>query len=337
VTDPQESLLGCGAFWGTSCDVSLTTAFGGIDPLVAEASVLTQAWPGPPNTALDWNAADAGVAQPGTVGFGGGPVAQRYADGALVTIAGARGALDAGWDPTVDGCVLSSDVGCSAAATNLEHPYTQAPFASEAAALSWNYLLTLVAFSRNDPPGGGTKPELPCEEGQDPDTCRTPSEFIANASFTLRTDGCSYAKPQLCSNVIAFASLLTTTLSSDPADEPHTRWLWESGAEYEITEATGDLAEFLGGVAHVLGPEPARSDPTQIGIPVILVPPEGSVPNEASPLVGATGPGEDGELGVGTDAGLGFGFAYGVTVPEPGSLLAGAVALVVLGLRARHD
>jgi hypothetical protein len=235
LTDQQEALLGCGRFWQTSCDISdaTTGVFGGIDLMNSELSVLIQSWPGFQGTFGDWraNAGPAGPIQPGTIRdcgtnpvgcavasgmqpFIGGAVASRFEGGQAYTLPGARSpfpeatALRNGpvpWDANVDGCVRAADPGC-AAAHDLRHPYSNDLFLTEMAAFSWNYLLVLISFSTQ-----GTKPEVPCATGQDPNTCRQIDEFIAEPAYIYRLDGCSYAKPELCSNVSAIYSVAHTT------------------------------------------------------------------------------------------------------------------------------
>jgi hypothetical protein len=75
LSDEQEALLGCGPFYSTDCDVD------GIDFFHMEASVLVQAVPGLENN----------------------PVATRFVQGRLVTLPGARGPGDLGYNPLVDG------------------------------------------------------------------------------------------------------------------------------------------------------------------------------------------------------------------------------------------
>jgi hypothetical protein len=72
LTDYQEALLGCGPFFKTSCDLD------GLDFLNMEAGVLFQSWPDVsgtfnPDPNVRWDTTDTSRAQPGTVGFEGGP------------------------------------------------------------------------------------------------------------------------------------------------------------------------------------------------------------------------------------------------------------------------
>jgi hypothetical protein len=75
LTDQQEALLGCGPFYLTDCDVD------GIDIFNSEASVLLQAFPG-----FEYN-----------------PVGTRFEGNKVFILPGARGPLDPGYDPGVDG------------------------------------------------------------------------------------------------------------------------------------------------------------------------------------------------------------------------------------------
>jgi hypothetical protein len=164
LSDAQEGLLGCGRYYGTSCDLD------GVDLMNAEASAILQSFPGFEGTLGDWDTADASRAQPGTVGFEGGPVCTRFADGRSLVLPGCRGPGDRDYDPRKDGTTLG-----------LVHPFTKQPFRSEMAALSWNALMGFVAFS--------AAPQVDID--------------VFDVENVLRTDGCSFRKPQLCSNVQA--------------------------------------------------------------------------------------------------------------------------------------
>ena len=276
LSDQQEALLGCGPFWGTSCDVSSSTQFGGVDLLNAELSVLMQSWPGFPGTDTGWrlNAGPNGPIQPGTirdcsgnpnapgcngstgmVPFQGGAVARRFENGQAFTLPGARSPFPeatelrmgpVAWDPNVDGCVRPSDPGC-AGAHDLVHPYSGDHFLSEMSAFSLNELLLLIAFSTN-----GVKPEVPCAAGQDPNTCRKIDEFIGVPAYYLREDGCSYARPELCSNVQALYSVAHTTRKSVRAggtgDFGRTDFDWHQGGvgvlKYEKRNVLGLSMDF---------------------------------------------------------------------------------------------
>ena len=162
LSDAQEALLGCGPVYGTSCDLD------GVDLMNAEASALLQSWPGFEGTSGDWDTADAGVAQPGTVRFDGGAVCTRFEGGRLYVLPGCRGPGDPGYNPRVDGTP-----------TNLAHPFTKQPFRSELAALSWNALVAFAGFS--------AAPDVEID--------------VFDVNDPLRTDGCSLRKPWQCSAV----------------------------------------------------------------------------------------------------------------------------------------
>jgi hypothetical protein len=244
LTDQQEALLGCGSYWQTNCDDD------GMDLLNAELSVMIQSWAGFPGTTGSWNSAagPAGPIQPGTirncganpgapgcngstglVPFDGGAVASRLEGGVQYTLPGARSPFEQAdslrrgpvpYDASVDGCVsyLLGHPGCTGAGRELIQPYNIGAgwtttggdyYLTELAAFSGNYQKLLIAFSRNDKTG--PDPEHPCAPGESIDDCRTIDEFIANPDYTLRLDGCSYAKPELCSNVSAIYSIAHTT------------------------------------------------------------------------------------------------------------------------------
>jgi len=95
--------------------------------------------------------------------------------------------------------VRASDPGCAASnggtgAHDLRQPFTGVFFQSEMAALSWNYLLTLVVLS------GQGKAQKAIDE------------FLPSDPFGLTRPGsCSYTMPQLCSNVQAIFAVAHTT------------------------------------------------------------------------------------------------------------------------------
>ncbi len=178
LTDEQEALLGCGPFYGTSCDAQ------GIDLMNAEASALTQSWPGTEGTfGFDgWDTTDPSLAQPGTVGFQGGPVCTRFERGRTFILPGCRGPGDAGYDPRVDGTTTGPQklfIGTGSPFQRAQ-PFTGQAFRSEMAIVSWNALMGLVAFSAT---------AGPLEE----------TNFDPTRPF--RDDGCSFKRPYLCGNV----------------------------------------------------------------------------------------------------------------------------------------
>jgi hypothetical protein len=244
LSEQQEALLGCGNLWQTNCDTD------GIDLLNAELSVLMQSWSGFPGTVNSWNSmtGPTGEIQPGTirncaanpgapgcndstglVPFVGGAVASRTINQVTYTLPGARSPFVAAtdlrmgpvpYDASVDGCVsyLLGQPGCSGTGNELVQPYNVGAgfttaggdyYLSEMAAFSDNYKKLLIAFSRNDKTG--PNPEHPCAPGENPNDCRLINEFVAAPAYLLRLDGCSYAKPELCSNVQALYSIAHTT------------------------------------------------------------------------------------------------------------------------------
>ena len=122
LTVPQEALIGCGDFWGIDCDLH------GFDIFNGEASAMLQSFPGVEGTwGTDWDAFDGAVAQPGTIGFDGGPICTRYdpATGASYLLPGCRGVqateifpdqkvvlatFDPGYEVSIDGCVFAPRV-----------------------------------------------------------------------------------------------------------------------------------------------------------------------------------------------------------------------------------
>jgi hypothetical protein len=194
LTDEQEALLGCGPFYGTNCDID------GIDLMNLEASAAIQSWPifdGTFGPGL-WDTRDASRAQPGTVGFQGGPVCTRYENGRTFILPGCRrgrepgdGRADSGYDWTVDGTTIGagSYVGLFSNAGYRVHPFTGQEWAGEMAILSWNTLMVLVALST-------------------PEDVNNPQRDEFDASKPFRTDGCSFAAPVFCGNIAAYNSIV---------------------------------------------------------------------------------------------------------------------------------
>ena len=197
----------------------------------AEASALVQSWTGFDGAAggvAGVSAADSNVAQPGTVGFRGGPLCTRaLSNGTTTILPGCRGPGDPGYNPAVDGpSPGTNSIGFAAGVGGVPalgsatlgsirftqgHPFAgnlsclaAAPTAaaqalcgqqwrSELAALSWNVEQVLVAFSTKV-----TDPVNP----KDPISRDMTLRFDPNNAY--RTDGCSYVVPWKCSAVRAF-------------------------------------------------------------------------------------------------------------------------------------
>jgi hypothetical protein len=183
LTDAQESLLGCGPFYHTSCDLD------GIDLLNAEASVLIQSFPNIDGTfqgAFDeWDTTQTGVVQPGTVGFEGGPRCSRFVNGALMILPGCRGPGDKGYDINVDGSVAGA-----------LHPFTGQQWQNEMSIFSWNLLMTLAALS-----------VPPRDDGETEGPRNAPDRGDFDVLNPFREGGCSFKSPQWCSSVTAFLAL----------------------------------------------------------------------------------------------------------------------------------
>ena len=130
LTNEQRALGGCGPHYGTRCDSSAASgihgALGGLDWLNAEASAWLEAIPEPGSTGVISDA----DAQPGTAGFLAPPTCmRRTVAGQLVRLPGCRGVasidittnasgepnvvearFDAGYLPSLDGCVIGSQI-----------------------------------------------------------------------------------------------------------------------------------------------------------------------------------------------------------------------------------
>jgi hypothetical protein len=232
LTDEQEALFGCGPFYGTQCDIE------GFDLMNAEASAIMQSFPGFPGTSgSHWDTRDPSVAQPGTVDFRGGPVCTRYERGRAFILPGCRGPGDRGYDPNVDGTLTGPNSIGTLFPEGRRHPFTNQRFVSELAVASWNTLMGLVVFSS------------PAIEG----------EFLItdfNPSQPFRTDGCSFAAPQFCTNVQSFfqiSGIQRNTMRAGGNGRFGRRdWTWAGGKEialrYERRNIVGfgmDFAEDL--------------------------------------------------------------------------------------------
>jgi hypothetical protein len=161
------------------------------------------------------------------------------------------------------------------------------------AALSWNFLEGMVALSFADDPGNVLASEF------DPDD-------------PFRLDGCSLANPLPCCNVASTLGLTTRAPDEDPSQPSLRHWLWETGAEYLVTEATGDLEDFQGWTLFAFGPERSRVSGNEVGVPFLLSPPSPLPPIPDSPMI-VSHPGADGIDGTTDDSFAGI--VYGVVLP----------------------
>ncbi|MEB2345437.1 MAG: hypothetical protein OZ948_11915 [Deltaproteobacteria bacterium] len=235
LTDEQEALLGCGPFWGTDCEGD------GIDLLNADAGVLQQSWVGFEGAYTEayrnggfvgWHLAN-GEAQPGTIGFfarGASLPAARYVDGGLVQVNGADGPFladgvtpnphyDVNRDGSTAGLVIPPQFGASAGQQ----------FASEMAALSFNYQLLLVAFSSAE--DGATTSEKDEFDPANPYAYFDP----ANPATAAFEGQCSFIQPQYCSAIQSLYDITgvqRNTVKAGGHDGYGRRdFVWHSGAE----------------------------------------------------------------------------------------------------------
>jgi hypothetical protein len=268
LTDEQESLLGCGPFWGTDCETD------GIDLLNVEASVMMQSFIGfegnysPSYAASDFTGWFYGIKdangnaypQPGTVDFDGGPVGLHNESGTMIQVAGSRGPEDPGYNPNVDGGVAfpaGTKLGQCAGLTRLGIPcgrlqagspaflgggYGAAAgqwFTSEMAALSFNMQNLLVAFS--------VPSDAAVASGQIEQT-----ELDASNPFSNAPNQCSFLQPQYCSNVKSFYSISGAQRNSIRAggngEFGRRDFVWHSGGEgvlqYQKRNVFGISADF---------------------------------------------------------------------------------------------
>lgn len=283
LSDEEQALLGCGPFWGTVC------ATHGIDLGNADTSVLTQSWVAPER-------APTGVTLP--PGFIRLP-----------------GSLSPG-DPIPSTCTPGSVGSCSggySSSGGLVLPYGGNIFATEMAALSFNFQNLLVAFSGPSAPIGEPIGS---------------SDYDPADPFSRAPRQCSFAQPQYCASIRALYSLATTAqfLDDDPGGSG-VHWIWEAGAEYRVIEASGEFADYAGGRVHVLGVERSRMRRTSLGIPIALFPAPGTALDPEAPFAM---PAAD------AAAGVTHGLAY-LTIPEPSDAALAAVAIATLTLLARRS
>ena len=224
----------------------------------------------------------------------GEPVCTRYEGSMPSILPGCRGPGDPGYNINVDGSTSGADL----LGNDFErvHPFTGEAWASEIAIFSWNYLKSLVAFSFPEDPNNPRDDEF---DPNDP----------------LRTDGCSFASPLPCCSVAQQLSITTRAPGENASRPPLRHWLWETGAEYLVTEATGELEDFLGWTIFAFGPEQSRVGEAEVGVPLFLSPPDPLPAVPDSPLV-VIHPGADGSVGTEDDNIAAI--AYGVVTDRDG-------------------
>ncbi|RIL00799.1 MAG: hypothetical protein DCC71_18645 [Proteobacteria bacterium] len=234
LTDEQEALLGCGPFWGSDCESD------GIDLLNAEASVLQQSWPGiegnygrylERNNFLGYKIGGTDpdgnlFPVPGTENFEGNLPASYWDGERVVQLPGSRGPGDPGYNPLVDGTntglVVPTYNDPGRGVVNGFGPAAGLQFRSEMAALSWNALMTLVAFSQ------AADPLNPDPDDLDP----------ANPASAVPGQ-CSFVQPQYCSSVKSFFTITGAQRNSVRAGGNGTYgrrdFVWHGGGEGVLT------------------------------------------------------------------------------------------------------
>jgi hypothetical protein len=185
---------------------------------------------------------------------------------------------------------------------------------SELAAVSFNLLMLLAALSSPVNPSAPLPDEL-------------------DASDPYRTDGCSFSRPGMCRSVGFTLFHLTAELDDDPSGLPQVRWIWETGADFQIEGATEGLACFENWSLHSVGPEFPAVAGSPFGVRFLLGPPaddEFCVAHSSLVQAGSAGP--DGMPGTGDDGTLAA--VYGV--PEPGAGMLRFAALAALAVLVRR-
>ncbi len=183
---------------------------------------------------------------------------------------GCRGPSDAGFDVALDGSSGSK-----------VSPFSGTPFRAETSMVAWNFAQFLATFG---------------------------VDFDPDDPFTA-SGGCTLADPVSCSGARSLASYTARTLADDPNEPSSRRWLWEIGAEYVITTATGALAPYLGYTLHALGPEDPRVPGNDAGVAWALRAPPGTPTPVGTPFL-VRYPGADAIPGTADDPFRGL--AYGL-------------------------
>jgi hypothetical protein len=232
LTDEQEALLGCGAFYGSDCEVD------GVDFANTEASVFMESLVGSPGTisATGWTTLN-GFAQPGTVGFDGGPAGTRYVPGmGAVPLPGARAPGEAGYDPLVDGTTAGLVIPAAFGASAGQQLRT------EMAAVSFNFQLLAAALSSPPDADGDLSPDGPSE----------PDEFDPTDPYSIDPGQCSWAQPQFCGVIKSFFTVVgqerNAVRAGGRGNFGRTDFLWHSGGEvvlrYEKRNVLGFSTDF---------------------------------------------------------------------------------------------
>ncbi len=231
LTDEQEGLLGCGEFYGTDCEVD------GVDFANTEASVFLQSLVGSVGaiSARGWTTLN-GQAQPGTLGFNGGPAGTRFEQGGVVQLPGTRAPGTPGYDPLVDGTTAGLVIPAAFRGSAGQQ------FRSEMAALSFNFMLLATALSSPPDANDDLRADGPAE----------PDEFDSTDPFSVDPGQCSWAQPQFCSVVTSFFTIIgqqrNAVRAGGVGDFGRTDFVWHSGGEvvlrYEKRNVLGFSTDF---------------------------------------------------------------------------------------------
>jgi hypothetical protein len=151
------------------------------------------------------------------------------------------------------------------------HPFTGQPWRSEIAALSWNLMTLLVfasaefeslwvpepneeylfplthreplafaTFDPNDPDNAERIAQIELIQNTQPDTPETRAQVrLLRAAMKPI---CSFITPAHCGKIRELLSYTARVAGGDPESGAELRvWLWETGGEYQVSEARGDL------------------------------------------------------------------------------------------------
>jgi len=161
-------------------------------------------------TSPGWFTNNASVAQPGTVGFVGGPVGTRLVGNTIVILPGARGPGDQGYNLAVDGNPAPIGFGPNALGYKTSgQPFTGQPWKNVMAAFSWNLEMILVTTSSN-----------------------------FNKANELSTTACGWIRPELCTSVGSFMTVTGVQRNDVQAAGNgmfgRRDFVWDSGGEVDL-------------------------------------------------------------------------------------------------------
>jgi hypothetical protein len=163
-------------------------------------------------TSPGWFTNNAAIAQPGTVGFFGGPVGTRSVFGQVMKLPGTRGPGDPGYNPAIDG--NPATIGFNSSAGNpgyITHgqPFTGQQFQNLMAGVSWNLEMILVVTSPN-----------------------------FNKANELSRTACGWIRPELCTAVGQFMTVTgverNTLNAAGNGTFGRRDFVWSSGGELNL-------------------------------------------------------------------------------------------------------